>query len=402
MIVAIYKKELLELLREKKTLMFMVLLPLVIFPAIFGALAFFATKSIQDSNTRILNFYVDQAAYDNPLVLKLQASEHFNLKRDLITNDQAELKRALQDGQIDFWLSLGDSGQIAEDTQQQVHWKMYYYNADGLNAPLRRVNSILREIQQQITTARLQGLGLNDEQQAAILKPVVLEQNNLAPKRETMGSLLGGFIPYILLPLCLMGAIYPAIDLAAGEKERGTLESLIIAPVAASQLVLGKFLTVFTASMACVLVTLLSLLLWGFIFAQGFAVQAIVQLGETFGILSLFVSAVMLIPVALFVSALVLTIAVYAKNYKEAQNFMAPLSFLIFAPLIAAMLPGIQLNWGWAIVPISNVALSIKEILKGQADYLMLSTIWLSQLGLALCMLMFCIYWFKREAVLFR
>lgn len=402
MIKAIYQKEVLELVREKKTLMFMILLPLLIFPAIFGGLAFFATKTIQESNTRVLTFYVSPDLPDNPLVKVLTQSTEYQLDTQYTGQSEAQIKDALKNGALDFWLQIDPEYQTRSAKYEQSEWVLVFNNADGLNAPLRRVTGQLNEINQSLTQAKLSKLDLTAEQIDGVLKPIKLKQNNLAESRQSMGSLIGGFIPYVLLPLCLVGAIYPAIDLAAGEKERGTIESLLIAPVARWQLVMGKYLTVLTASMGCVVITLFSLMLWGFIFAQGFAVEAIVKLANTFGLGSILLSVFMMFPVALFISALVMTISIYAKNYKEAQNFMAPLSFLIFAPLIIAMLPGIELNWSWAWVPISNVALAIKEILKGQADVMMLALVWASQLALAAAMLGFCVYWFSREKVLFR
>lgn len=413
MLSVIYKKEWLELTRDKKTLMFMILLPMLIFPAIFGSLALFAVKTIEESQTRPLNYLVVGAEPNNPIYQALAQTNGFKLVEiptviEQATN-KAELKKqrqswlqALKNKSLDFVLVINPNFKSALQQHQQNTWQLHFYNTDGMRSVVSRVVPIINQLNAQLTEQALAEFKLTPTQSQAIIQPIKLEQVNIAQKKENLGSQLGGFLAYILLPLCLLGAMYPAIDMGAGEKERGTLESLIIAPVSATQIVLAKYLTICSASFLAALMAILSFMLWGFIFAQGLAIQFVIDLVGTLGISDLFLSLLMLCPLVFFISAVVLSISIYAKSFKEAQNFMGPLSLLVFIPLIVAMLPGIKLNWGWAMVPISNVALAVKEILKGHAEFGMLSIIWLSQLGLAAVMLGFCIYCFNKESVLFR
>ncbi|MER2490444.1 ABC transporter permease [Catenovulum sediminis] len=407
MIKAVYQKEMLELIRDKKTLVFMILLPLLIFPAIFGALAVFAAKTVKAEQEKTLTYFVSGAEADNPILEKLAAQNNLQAyQAESLGNatqlQDADIKKLIQDGKLDFWLQINDHFSVNAQSTQQNTWYLYFNNASGINSASYRIDHLIREFNQSLTQSKLISFGVDKNQIDGILQPVVLQKQDIAPEKESLGSKLGGLVAYILLPLCLLGAIYPAIDLAAGEKERGTLESLMIAPVKRIDLVLGKFFTIFTASFIAALSAIVSLALWSFIFAQGLAVEIIVKIVGTLGVSDLMLALFMMLPVVLLVSAMVLCISIYAKNFKEAQNFMAPLSFFIFVPLIVAMLPGIDLNWQWALVPISNVALSIKDILKGQADGFLLSIVWGSQFLLACIMLSFCVYWFSQEKVLFR
>ncbi|WP_440904268.1 ABC transporter permease subunit [Catenovulum sp. SX2] len=399
MISVIYKKEMLELIRDKKTLVFMILLPLLIFPALFGALAVFASHSIKQEQTRTLTYVVTGATEQNPVISKLAEQTDFKLYQGDLPDDIASL---IRHGKIDFWLDISQeyTGEMAGNHQSQ--WQLYYNNASGVNSAKYRVERIVADINTQLTETKLIALGLDAENISGVLTPIKLINKDIAEEKESLGSKLGGLVAYILLPLCLLGAIYPAVDIAAGEKERGTLESLLITPSTRLDLVMGKFLTVFTASFISAFSALFSLAFWSFVFAQGFAIDIIAKIVGTLGLFDLTLALMMMLPLVMSVSALVLCISIYAKNFKEAQNFMAPLSFLIFVPLIAAMMPGIELNWQWAFVPVSNVALAIKEILKGQGDTILLFTVWSSQLVAAVALIAFATFWFKRESVLFR
>jgi sodium transport system permease protein len=112
--------------------------------------------------------------------------------------------------------------------------------------------------------------------------------------------------------------------------------------------------------------------------------------------------AVLLVPVAAVLAAALLSISIYAKSFKEAQSYMTPLNILIIVPPFLAMLPGVTLDWRWAMIPICNVALGIKEVVKGTLDPTMLVLILVSSTAVAAAMLVFCIRWFSRESVLFR
>lgn len=398
----VYKKELWELLRDKKTMMFMVLLPLVLFPLMFGAVAFFAAKTIQTEQQRELVYYIVNADSYVPAAARFADAEGFeryeNVDAD-ITIDS--LRQLIRDNKIDFVLELPE--QFSElEAEQQSEWVLHFNDAQAASFIWSRVTEQIASINQVLTETRLVALGAKSSQVQALVKPVVIKKNDIAELQEAFGAKLGGLIPYLILPLCLMGAMYPAIDLAAGEKEKGTMEALLIAPLSGFELVMGKFLTIATTSLMTAMMTLFSLAIWALIFGHGFAVQAVQEVIGTIGIGVVLQALAMLIPVVVLFAALVLSISVYARSFKEAQNYMAPLSFLVFVPLMVAMLPGINLNWQWAFIPIANVALAIKDILKGQADTVLLMAVWGMQAGLAVIMLSFCAYWFKRESVLFR
>jgi sodium transport system permease protein len=200
-----------------------------------------------------------------------------------------------------------------------------------------------------------------------LLRPFEIRQSNVAPPKKVSGNLIGSVIPYVLILMCLTGAIYPAVDLTAGEKERGTMETLLTSPVGRTHLVMGKCLVVLTASLVTTLLSLSST--WGsFVLAKRLVFRGMsggVQLPLTMDLASLAAVFVMMLPLALFFSATMLAIALFSRSSKEAQSYLQPLLIVTILPAVASLLPGVELNSRLALVPVVNVSLVAKEILSG-------------------------------------
>ena len=119
-------------------------------------------------------------------------------------------------------------------------------------------------------------------------------------------------------------------------------------------------------------------------------------------LLDLVLLALMLVPVAAMFAALLLSISIFARNSAEASTLISPFGIVMIVPAALAMLPGVELNWFWASVPVTNVSLAMKELLKGTMDYTMLLAIFASSTLIAGGLLFFCEKLFNRESVLFR
>jgi sodium transport system permease protein len=209
-------------------------------------------------------------------------------------------------------------------------------------------------------------------------------------------------LPYMILVFAFLGALYPAIDLGAGEKERGTLETLLVAPISRIALVVGKFLVVLAAAVISALLSTASL-------------AASMQLGFledlatssstfSFNFIEAVVALLMVIPVACIFAALLLALSIFAKSFKEGQSYAAPLQMVLILPAMVAFLPGVKLDWGMASIPIINVTLALKEIFNGNLDqhWHHIGLIFLSTTVFATALLWFSTWWFRREQVLFR
>jgi sodium transport system permease protein len=302
---------------------------------------------------------------------------------------------------VDFVLKIPEN--YSNDVLQSGQISLtLYFNDAGLNMVERRLKAVLDDIANDNRTAAFNLLGVNQSQQVGLLEPIVIDKVNVADQRENWGEKIGGMVPYLIFLLCLQGAMIPATDLGAGEKERGTLETLLISPIERYKLVLGKFYAIALAGIISALVTVGSMAIWGTVLGQGMAVKVVTDFMSAISAIDFVLMFLMLIPVvAIFASAL-LSLSIYARSFKEAQGYMTPLVFVVIVPVLLAMLPGVELKGGWAWVPLTNVALAIKELIKGTMDYFQLFAIFGSTAVIAGGLICFCVFWFNREKVLFR
>jgi sodium transport system permease protein len=281
--------------------------------------------------------------------------------------------------------------------------KIYMYEGElksGFGAD--RLQRFFRELRDRSIRERLEARQLPE----SLLRPFDIEQKNVAPPEKVGGAILGGMVPYFVILLCLTGAMYPAMDLTAGEKERGTMETILCSPVSRTHLVLGKFLMVLTASIATAVLAIASM-------AVSFGAGKQLLLGVTHGatdaalqititgkaVVSIFF---VVLPLAVFFSAALLALSLFAKSFKEAQSYISPLMIVVVLPAVAALLPGVELSPALALVPVLNTSLVSKEIITGTYHWNLIALIFLSSSVYAGAALAVAVKLFQREDVLFR
>ncbi|MEM5551758.1 ABC transporter permease [Pseudoalteromonas sp. NEC-BIFX-2020_002] len=397
----VYKKELKELLRDKKTLMFIIALPLLIFPLIFGVLGYFMVQAQIEADQEVHKYSIVAKQDIKDFSDKVFYHKNF-IFVDSKYSERYELIQAVKDESIDIGIYvmkpiIGDGGNDA------IEIEIIFNKASRINYISEKLTEIFSEYKHVKQLKMLSLYGISDEAvKEIVLEPVKLKETDTANARESIGEKLGMLLPYLLIPLVLTGASYPAIDLGAGEKERGTLETLLLTPITRTQIVAGKFLTIFSASIATSLFTVLSLGIWIFIAKSIFSAEAITDVIVIIGAYDLFLILLLLLPLACIFSSVVLAISIYSRSFKEAQNYMGPLSIVIFVPLAISMMPNMELTFKTSLIPIVNISLAIQELLKGTVDYNFVYTIIVSTVFIAAVSLVFCINWFKKEKVLFR
>ncbi len=397
----VYLKELTELLRDRKTLFFIIALPLIIFPVMFGLMGVLVANVAMDEQQKVLKYSLINGEQAPEFAEALFYHRDFTLIELPLAND-TEINDAVGNGEVDVVIQISENHQQVLDNSSQDNWQVYFNNASQLNFVKQKVNKVFNSYVTNIRQQRLTELNLSNEQFVAISKPVVLKTVDTADERESIGEQVGGILPYLLIVLCMTGAMYPAIDIGAGEKERGTLETLLLTPMPRVSIVMGKFFTIMTTGIITALITVFSLVFWSFVIGEIADVAVVRRILSSVGTGDLLLILLMLVPISSIFAALLLAISIYARSFKEAQNYMGPMSILGFFPVMVAMLPGIKLDGFWSLVPISNVALAIKEILKGTIDYSMLFSILASSTFFAVLSISFCVYWFNKESVLFR
>lgn len=398
----VLQKEIKELLRDRKTLFFMIALPILLFPLIIGGTLYVGSNVVKGAKEKTRTYAIIGAQYSDEFVAKLNEVEQFSLQTmpsEVQTKEQ--IIAYVKKGKVDFVIDIPENYSSNVLGTGKITVKLYR-NQAGLKIVENELNKIVKALSEQYQTTAFASLGLTEQQQIGVITPIEVEEINVADERETQGESIGGFIPYLIFMLCLQGAMLPASDLGAGEKERGTLETLLITPIERNKIVLGKFFTIAFAGVTSALVTVLSIALWTAVLSKGEAGEVLVKFMSSIGAIDFLLVFLMLVPVVAIFAAVLLSLSIYARSFKEAQGYMTPLVFVTIIPVIFAMLPGVELKGVWAWVPLTNVALAIKELIKGTMDYVQLFAIFGSTAVIAGGLLAFCIYWFNQEKVLFR
>jgi sodium transport system permease protein len=394
----IYLKELLELARDRKTFLFTVFIPVFAMPLIFAGFGFLSSTLFKQASQADMGYAIFGKEHAQQLAGRFAAEKGFH---EVVLASPREIKAAIAADRIKFALVIpaGLDGNLSAHKQGVI--ELHYNSAVTVDLTRKRVMSVIGNQNRALREQALSELNLNKQQLNFALDPITLEDHSTADKREQMGALIGGMLPYILLMVCLMSAMYPAIDTGAGEKERGTLETLLLAPVSRTAIVLAKFLVLFTIGLTSALLMIVSMGMLLFFFGAligGDMIQTVASIG----VLDLAMVMLMLVPTAAIFASILLSISVYAKSYKEAAGLISPLIIVTILPTLVALLPGVELNWKWALVPLTNVSLAMKELVKGTMDYSMFSVILLSTTVTAGLLLALCRWWFNREQVLFR
>ncbi|WP_105259210.1 ABC transporter permease [Pseudoalteromonas sp. T1lg88] len=396
----VFLKEIKELLRDRKTLMFVVALPLLIFPVIFAVVGYMMAMANLEAEQEVHKVYIIGAEAAPEFTDSVKYHKNF----ELISADYAnknDIIQAIQNEELDVGIVIQAKAQPA--SREQTTWQVIYNDSARINYLFRYIEELKEQYQSKVQTQSFNELGVSKESEMEyLISPIKLEKVDTADARESWGEKIGVLLPYLLIPIVLTGAVYPAIDLGAGEKERGTLETLLLTPISRTNIVLGKFLTVLSASLATASLSILSMGLWLFVARTFVNVSEFTLALSHITFVELLAMLSLLIPLAAMFSSVVLSISIYARTFKEAQNYMGPLSMLVFIPVMISVMPNMELTYKTAFIPVTNVALAIKELLKGTSEIGILAVIVGSSILLAVGLLAFCVRWFNQEKVLFR
>jgi sodium transport system permease protein len=394
----VYRKELADSLRDGRTLISMIVVPLLVMPLLtigMGVLSIALVGVAMREVPRVMII----GGRDSPGVVaelkKMKDLEIIPAKPDFAEEISNKRIRAAVE------IPGGFEADLAEGKSTAV--TIYLYEGElksGFGAD--RLQKFFSKLRDRAVLEQLQARHLP----ANLANPFDILETNVASPQKVGGTVLGGLVPYFVILLCLTGAMYPAMDLTAGEKERGTIETLLCSPVSRTHIVLGKFLMVLTASVATAILALSSMAI-----SFGAGQQMLLSLTKgaadpalqvditAKGIFSIFF---VVFPLAVFFSAALLALSLFAKSFKEAQSYISPLMILVVMPAIASLLPGVELTPALAFVPVLNTSLVGKEIITGTFHWNLIGLIFLSSSIYAGIAIAIAVKLFQREDVLFR
>jgi sodium transport system permease protein len=395
----VYRKELMDALRDRRTLISTIVVPILLIPAMTIGLGGLITSMMKKAEKDVPPVMV-LGGEDSPRTL--QALSRLPAVRLVApSNDYA---RQITNKTLRAAVHILPGFDAALDKGEPAKVEIYVYESD-LNSEIAcsKLQAFFQDLRQRTAEKRLTDRNIS----MSLLRPFEVTRQNVAPEEKVSAAAAGAMLPYLVILMCLTGAMYPAIDLTAGEKERSTMETILTSRVSRTHLVLGKFLLVLTTSLATALLAVTSLWFSSRMAAKMLAEQlakgsAAAQLHVALRANDLLVVLLLILPVAVFFSAALLAIALFAKSYKEAQSYISPLMIVVIVPAVASLIPGVELNVRLALITILSTSLVSKEIFTGTYHWGFIAIIFGSSCVYAAAALATAVHMFQREDVLFR
>ena len=394
---SLYKKEMLDIFRDKKTMIIMVLVPLFLYPCMMLGMMLIMSNISKESLEKTYQIGIvdcEEAKQIEKLLLDEEDEFEYFFETSVYENAEAG-EKALNEQRIDAFINIDN----VEDGRSSYEIAFFSSAPDSVSAS-SYAQTILDAYRIELRNDIIkEQFGEYD----SVLNPIVVSTRNIATIEESTGSVFGYIIPFMLITSILMGAVYPAIDVTAGERERGTLETMMTLPIKNSEMMFSKFMAVSTVAVMSALLNLLSM------FLVGIYMYDSMQLADSaFGDMNLWqftpsvIGLLVCMPIfAMFASAVCLSVCIFAKSFKEANNYSTPVLLVFMFASMAGMLPNLSLNVKTALVPIVNVALFIKAVFELQFDWTNIILVLLSNVVYSIAAVMLMSKLFSSEDVLF-
>lgn len=369
------KKEIREVLRDKRTLLLTVLVPLGFYPAMSLMTKDLQQKQSAKVDERVATIAVSGWGDDAALGL-------YNLVDDKMVWKPAEAEQMqdmLDSGKVDVFLEVKKE---TVEGYEQRKVKLHYFSTMSGTRAYQDVMKFLIALKAAEVGTRMKG-------KEHLLNPIeIIGAQNHMTARAISGSKYGGMGAYFIVFLAFTGCMAVAVDTAAGEKERGTLEAMLVTPASFMGVAFGKLVFIIIMGLISVLSTIggIVIMVLGYGGDSGFNIAEV-------GFTSLLGIAVLLLALVLFFAAILFAFSILAKSNKEAHVRSSMLMIVVAMLLVYCIIPGVELTENILMVPVLNAAMSIKVLWGGVmpvADYLQVLVMLLALSGLVL-------FWISRK-----
>lgn len=396
------KKEIIDILRDRKTLIMMIAVPLLLYPLIIIGMTLIMTMYMQNQNEKI--YSVGMSAQYADFAENLEQIYQENHEEDdidlVFVYAQPGEEQQMQET-ADVWMDISAEASEYAAGGSKTSIKLVYASTNqGASSVCTEVEELLDQYREELVIQKLVQSGMDKE----TLYPITYEAENTASLSESLGMDIGGSIGMMLIVTIMLGAVYPAIDATAGEKERGTLETMLTLPVTNFQLIASKYISVALFASVTAVISILSLggsILFLICGVAGEEMET-AQLFDFGGILKMLpIMIVVMIATALLISALCMCFCVFAKSFKEANNFVTPLMLIVMFASMAAMIPSINLDYQTALIPIVNVSLMVKQIIGQQFEFGLAGITILTNIGYSVLIVWILAKIYNSEDILF-
>ena len=395
----VYRKELTDSLRDRRTLISTIVVPILLIPVMTIGLGSLMTSMMKKAETDVVPVMI-LGGEDSP---RTTQALHGMRAVQIVPADPGYVQQ-INNKKLRAAVRIPPGFDADLDADRPAKVEIFYYQTDlKSESAAARLQAFFADMRQHTIEKRMADRNIS----MSLLRPFEVDRKNVASEEKVSGAAAGALLPYLVILMCLTGAMYPAIDLTAGEKERGTMETILTSRVSRTHLVIGKFLLVLTTSLVTALLAVSSMWFSSRIAASMLAEQLAKNAPSAEFHLALRASDLLIVfllilPVAVLFSAALLAIALFAKSYKEAQSYISPLMILVIVPSVASLIPGVELNLRLALVPILSTSLVSQEIFTGTYHWGLIGLIFGSSCVYAAVALATAVRMVQREDVLFR
>ena len=403
MIVRVARKEILSTVRDRRAIVSNLLVPLILLPALMLGLPLALGGLFARETATVTDIGVEGLEHLTPELRQRLVAQNLQLAatdrpQEAVTDDTYPVALSVP-------AEFRDRVAAGEPVSVTIYSKTGNLRSE-LNAG--KVQSAVQAYRQALVTERVRAAGLDPE----ILQPVAVQTVDASREQEIASGQLAWLIPFFIAIWTLVGGQMTAIDATAGEKERGTLEVLLVAPIRRTEVVFGKFLATLLFGLSAAMMAIVGFLLGGWVLRSIVAPRMGSEANEMMqifgGSISVDVPTVALLLgssllLAGMVAALLLAIAMFARSYKEAQSYIGPLSFVFILPAMGLQFRdlidvGGAVNW----IPVLNVLVLMDDLIGGTATAPQVAATWLALLVTIAVLLAFSHRTFQREDVIFR
>jgi sodium transport system permease protein len=388
----IFIKELTGTVRDKRTIIAMIIIPLIFYPLLFMGIGYFNQMGKEKSEQAISKIIIIGAEFSPPLAKYFQN----NSKIEILSIPNNPLLK-LQKGEAQLILIIpSDFKDRIEEGESCPLILKYDATETKSKIALKRINQAIAEYEKEIISQRLSTMHLKEE----FIRPLILQTENVASPQKVIGSLLGVLLPYLIVMLIFVGAMHTAVDITAGEKERGTITTLLVSQINRVEIVLGKCFAVMLISFISMILGLIGLTL---AFLSGTSIMGGIE-GVEFGISfsTIFLLFLVLLPLVGLASAVLIMVGIFARNIKEASSYITPIYMLTVFLGVISISQGIELSGKMFLVPVLNSSFVFKEILMGKIYWSHIITTFSANMVIAALALLGATRLFTKEEVLFR
>ncbi|MBE3091962.1 MAG: ABC transporter permease [Candidatus Atribacteria bacterium] len=388
----IFIKELLGTIRDRRTIIAMIIIPLIFYPLLFAGIGYFSKLGSIKSEEAASKVIIDGVEFAPQLVNYLREYEKIEI---LIIEDDSHAK--LQNGDIQAILVIPPDFKYKIE-QGEPNKLILKYDATEAKSRIakQRIDQVIEKYKSEILFQKLSRLDLKEE----FLTPLILQEENIATAKKMTGAFLATLLPYLIIILIFTGAMHTAVDITAGEKERGTIATLLVSQISRLEIVLGKCFAVMLISFTSMVLGLFGLTL---AFLSGTSIAGGIE-GLQFGISinSIFLFFLVLFPLVGLASAVLVMVGIYARNIREASSYIIPIYMLTIFLGIISISQGMELTGKMFLIPVLNSSFVFKELLMGKIYWNHIITTFSANIIIAGIALFGATRLFNKEEVLFR